>query len=81
MVLSLVGLLGQKEWGRSLPRSVLAMTVGTAIILLFGVGRLSQLYGWEKGIAYGFYPFWQGAIIKVILGAAVLPLYYRLKSK
>lgn len=74
-----VGLLGKKGWGINFPKSIIAMTIGTAIILFFGVGRLSQLYGWEKGVAYGFYPFWQGAIIKIILGAAILPLFSYLK--
>ena len=48
--------------------ALLAMMIGTLVILLFGVGRLAQLYGLEKGLDYGFYPFWQGAIVKIILG-------------
>ena len=61
------------------------MTFGTAIILFFGIGRLSTLYGFEKALEYGFYPFWQGALVKILLGAIVLFLVekYRknLKSK
>lgn len=75
----IIGYLGQEDWQRSFPKSLLAMTIGTAIILFFGIGRLASLYGLEKGLAYGFYPFWKGAIVKIILGAAILPLYYRLK--
>ena len=51
--------------------ALLAMTIGTMVILLFGVGRLIQLYGIEKGLQYGLYPFWKGALIKIILGAGV----------
>lgn len=76
-----VGFLGEKNWERSLPKSLLAMTIGTAIILFFGIGRLANLYGLEKGLDYGFYPFWKGAIVKIILGAAILPLYHRLKKE
>lgn len=75
----IIGYLGEKGWPFSFAKSLIAMTLGTAIILFFGVGRLAHLYGLEKGVAYGFYPFWQGAIIKIILGAIILPLYYRLK--
>jgi len=48
------------------------MGLGTLVILIFGVGRLIQLYGMEKGLAYGFYPFWRGAVVKVFLGAFVV---------
>ena len=75
-----IGYLGKKDWDRNFVKSLIAMTIGTAIILLFGIGRLAQLYGLEKGLAYGFYPFWKGAIIKIILGAAVWPIYYQLKK-
>jgi len=63
----IIGYLGEKGWPFSFAKSLIAMT------------RLAHLYGLEKGVAYGFYPFWQGAIIKIILGAIILPLYYRLK--
>ena len=75
-----VGYLGKQTWRVSFIKSLLAMTIGTAIILFFGVGRLASLYGLEKGLAYGFYPFWKGAIVKIVLGAIILPLYYRLKK-
>ncbi len=74
------GLLGEKGWRKDFPKSLLAMAIGTIIILIFGIGRLSQLYGFSKGLAYGFYPFWQGAIIKIFLGAAALPIFYKIKA-
>lgn len=77
----IVGYLGrQKSWTASFAKSLLAMTIGTAIILFFGIGRLTSLYGLEKGLAYGFYPFWKGAVVKIVLGAIILPLYRRLKK-
>jgi len=75
-----IGYLGEKNWPLSFIKSLVAMTLGTTIILFFGVGRLAHLYGLEKGLTYGFYPFWKGAILKIILGAIILPLYYRLKK-
>jgi len=56
----------------SFMKSLYLMTFGTAIILLFGIGRLTSLYGFEKALDYGFFPFWQGALIKILLGAIVL---------
>lgn len=74
------GLWGEKGWRKDFLKSLFAMTIGTIIILIFGIGRLSQLYGLSKGLEYGFYPFWQGAIVKIILGAAVLPIFYKIKA-
>ena len=45
---------------------------GTVVILVLGTCRLAMLYGFEKGLIYGFYPFWKGAIVKVILGSVVV---------
>jgi len=61
---------------------LLLTLLGTIIILAFGVGRLSMLYGFEKGIEYGFTPFWKGAILKVIIGSFITVLIHnQLKSK
>lgn len=75
-----IGYLGEQRWPASFTKSLIAMTIGTVIILFFGIGRLTSLYGLEKGLTYGFYPFWKGAIVKIVLGAIILPLYYRLKK-
>lgn len=75
------GVLKLKNWDRNFIWSLLLMTVGTAVILLFGVGRLVYLYGWEKGLDYGFYPFWEGAIIKIIIGALIILITQWMTSK
>lgn len=50
--------------------SIIGFTLlGTIVILMFGVGRLIMLHGFEKGIEYGFLPFWKGAIIKILVGS------------
>jgi len=69
---SLTGWLAER-WGiAKFSKNLLLMGVGTALIILFGVGHLSAMYGLEKALEYGFYPFWPGAIVKIILGAVVL---------
>lgn len=63
-----------KEWARkrNFFSALLNQSIGTIVILVFGVGWLAYLYGMEKGLEYGFYPFWQGAVIKILLGAGVI---------
>ena len=65
----LVGKLGERGWNASLSKIILSMTLGTLVILLLGISRLTYTFGLEKGLAYGFYPFWQGAVVKIIAGA------------
>lgn len=58
-----------------------AMVFGTGLIIACGLLRLTQLYGWEKALAYGFYPFWPGAVIKIVLGVLIIWAIDTLKYK
>ena len=51
---------------------ILLTAIGTCIILLFGNIRLCAQYGIQNGLEYGFFPFWQGALIKVFIGSLVV---------
>jgi biotin transport system substrate-specific component len=54
------------------PFSVLVlMIVGTVIILVCGIIRLSILMSFEDSVQYGFYNLWQGAVIKILLGTVI----------
>ena len=78
---AIVGWLSN-QWGiAKFGRNIGLMTIGTALILVFGVGHLTVKYGLEKALEYGFYPFWPGAIIKIIVGAIILTLWYRMSNK
>lgn len=72
-----IGLLAERNWDKSFPKSIAAMSIGTALILLFGVLHLSGHIGLEQALQYGFYPFIAGAIVKILIGAAIMPLYYK----
>ncbi len=74
----LVGFLGEKSWGRSLLQCFLAMLLGTAVILFFGLLQLSWNIGLPKALQYGCYPFLPGAFIKALLAA---PIAFWLKRK
>jgi len=70
------------DWGiAKFSKNIGMMSIGTAVILLFGVGHLSVMYGLEKALEYGFYPFWPGAIVKIISGAVILSGWYQLSKK
>ena len=65
----------------SVNTAVYAMVLGTGLIIACGLARLTQLYGWEKALAYGFYPFWPGAVIKIVLGVLIIWGIDRVKNK
>lgn len=71
-----VGWLSDKGWGTTILNALLLMLIGTIIIVFFGLIQLTFLYGFEKALEYGFYPFIRGAIIKIVLGALALQAYY-----
>ncbi len=76
----MMGMLGQRGWGSSFRWSLLAMTMGTIVILALGVARLTMIYNFDKAMAYGLYPFAGGAIVKIVLGAAITPAVWRFRS-
>ena len=68
------GALQETGFGASFAESLTAMTIGTVLILTCGIVQLTYLYGLEKALEYGFWPFWPGALVKIILGAVII--YY-----
>ena len=78
---ALVGALVEKGWGRSLFTTALAMTLGTAVIFAGGLAWLSTFTGVEKALAVGMYPFLPGAVFKIALAVAVLPMAWKLVGK
>ena len=77
-----VGWLAERGWDRSVIRTLAAMVLGTAIIFAPGVLWLGTLIGWDKPVLdFGLYPFLPGAVFKIGLAAAVLPLAWKALSK
>lgn len=70
----LVGWLAQRGWDRSPVSMLAAMTLGTAVILAFGVAWLAYLIGFDKALTFGLYPFLWGAVLKIALGTAIVPM-------
>jgi biotin transport system substrate-specific component len=77
-----VGWLAERGWDRSVIRTLAAMVLGTAIIFAPGVLWLGTLIGWDKPVLdFGLYPFLPGAVFKIGLAAAVLPLAWKAVPK
>ncbi len=73
-----VGWLAHKGWDRNVLTTLAAMILGTAIIFAFGVVWLGAVIGWEKPVLqFGLYPFLLGAVFKIGLAAAVLPMIWK----
>jgi biotin transporter BioY len=73
-----VGILGERGWGKRLDQAIFAMTLGTLIILFTGTLRLALIHGVSKAVEYGFYPFLLGGVVKVILGGVAAYVAERL---
>ena len=76
-----VGLLARRGWDKNPLYAFLAMALGTALIFIPGVTWLATIIGWEKAIAAGFIPFAAGAVVKIMLGALLLPFAHKLIDK
>ena len=74
----IVGYLAERGWDRNLGTTLLAMTIGTAIIFIFGVTRLAFYLAEGSALKLGLYPFIPGAVAKIVLAALLLPLGWRL---
>lgn len=72
------GALQENGFGDSFAEGLIVMAIGTALILICGIAQLTYLYGLEKALEYGFWPFWPGALVKIILGAVII--YYMPKD-
>lgn len=78
-------LVGYLSVSRGIPGKIVAMLLGLAAIYLPGLAWLATFVPVEKILAFGFYPFIAGDLIKVILAAcgvhAILSLLNRLRSQ
>lgn len=73
-----IGWLAERGWDRSLPRMLVAMTLGHLLLLGCGFAWLALLMGVSKAYAVGLAPFWAATVLKTGLAGATLPLAWRL---
>lgn len=71
------GWLAERGMDRRYFTSIVAMTVGLAIILFGGVAWISRVTGVPAALAAGFYPFVVIDLIKVVAAGSVLPTAWK----
>jgi biotin transport system substrate-specific component len=76
-----VGWLAEHGWDRSVPRTLAAMLIGTAIIFACGLAWLATLIGLPQAISAGLAPFLLGEAVKIALATAILPFAWRLLQR
>ncbi len=75
---ALVGWLAARGWDRRPAGTLLAMTLGTALVLVVGTAWLAvMLRSVETAIAVGLAPFVPGAMVKIAIATIVLPAGWR----
>lgn len=75
------GQLAAKGWDRSVLMTMLAMLIGTVIIMAFGYAWLAVSIGPYKAWAFGVVPFLLSGVVKIVLGALVLPASWALLGR
>ena len=73
----LCGWPAERGFDRSPLKALIAMSLGHALIFVFGVAWLAQLMGFEKAFAVGVAPFWAATVAKTLLGVVTLPLAWK----
>lgn len=75
------GFVSQRGWGSSIVRSISGMLLALGVIYLGGWSWLAALTDARTAFAAGVAPFVVADIVKVAIGAALLPKAQRLISK
>ncbi len=77
-----VGWLAERGWDRNVFTLIVAMTIGTTLIFSCGLVWLGTFIGWDKPVfALGLTPFIYGAILKIALAGATLPIAWKITHR
>jgi biotin transport system substrate-specific component len=69
----IAGWFSERGWGNTVARALCGMFIALAVIYLGGWSWLAQFFGAQRAFALGVAPFVIADIVKVALGAALLP--------
>ncbi len=68
---ALMGLMADRGVTRSIPGMVATLLAGEVVIFGLGLGYLAYLYGFDKALAYGLYPFVFADLVKMALATLI----------
>jgi biotin transport system substrate-specific component len=68
---ALMGYLADRGFTRGWVGMILTLFAGEVIIFGLGIAYLAYLYGFDKSLEYGFYPFWMADLLKLAIAAAM----------
>ncbi len=77
----ITGYLAERGWDRRIGATLVAMLLGTVAIYAVGLAWLGLYAGTENLLAIGLYPFVPGAIVKIIVAAALVPQGWKLLGR
>jgi biotin transport system substrate-specific component len=81
LAVAVSGWLARRGWDRSAGWTLLAMTLGHAVIFVPGVSWLAMQIGWERAVASGLTPFCLATVAKTALGVVTMPVAWRLLGR
>lgn len=73
-----IGWCAERGWDRTPWRAALAMLAGSVLLFACGLAQLALFVPRERVLAAGLYPFVLGDLLKIALGAALLPAIWKL---
>jgi biotin transport system substrate-specific component len=68
---ALMGYLADRGVTRGWIGMIATLFAGEVVIFGLGVAYLAYLYGFDKSLEYGFYPFWMADLLKLAIAAAM----------
>jgi biotin transport system substrate-specific component len=77
----IAGWFSERGWGNSIPRAFAAMLVALAVIYAGGWSWLAILTGPRAALTIGVMPFVIADLVKIAIGAALLPYAQRLFTR
>ncbi len=66
---ALMGFMADRGITKSWPGAIATLVAGEVVIFGMGIAYLAYLYGFEKSLEFGLYPFILGDLVKVALAA------------
>jgi biotin transport system substrate-specific component len=69
---ALIGFAADRKWDRTWIRLLVSLSIGHAVVFVFGFAWLAHLIGAEKAFAAGVAPFALATVVKTLLAVALI---------